>query len=258
MSTLNRTSNATKLPAFLTLPEVVEHSRFSIDTVRKAIKDGRLRASQPEGREYRVAAVDYLSWMAGLPPYGEDLGWNLDGTLITSTSPPERDPTAGVDPIVFLRLDLPANYEGNLPWEWDLVSLSFRQGFRVVGTVITVDRKAVLIRVVHPYSDLLIQHYGLGPRFCVKMAADMFGSLPLFSRGPTETLEQPEPVYGAAVADYIIALIGRAKSKNIRVIGNFNGIRIVADSSSDPKDVENLYWSEVKKDSLPPSKKESK
>lgn len=49
--------------AFFTLQEVAKISKFSEDTVRSAIKKNRLRASQPEGREFRISREDFLSWM---------------------------------------------------------------------------------------------------------------------------------------------------------------------------------------------------
>jgi excisionase family DNA binding protein len=53
------------LPFYMTLEEVAEHSRFSSNTVRKAIAEGRLKASQPEGRDYRIARGDFVAWMSG-------------------------------------------------------------------------------------------------------------------------------------------------------------------------------------------------
>jgi excisionase family DNA binding protein len=61
------------LPKYMTMPEVVEASRFSIDTVRKAIKEGRLIASQPEGREWRILRQDFDAWMGRKPPVTETL-----------------------------------------------------------------------------------------------------------------------------------------------------------------------------------------
>lgn len=60
------------LPKYMTMPEVVEASRFSIDTVRKAIKEGRLIASQPEGREWRIFRQDFDAWMRPLGAHASE------------------------------------------------------------------------------------------------------------------------------------------------------------------------------------------
>lgn len=57
-----------RLPEFLTIEDATHHSKFSSNTVRKAIVEKRLRATQPEGREYRISRADFLRWMEGDEP----------------------------------------------------------------------------------------------------------------------------------------------------------------------------------------------
>lgn len=154
-----------------------------------------LRMASPSSDEYRKIAqhMAQLGWggtktASGMlysrnsPSHGTEIQKALDAAILTEIPPPESDPSAGKGPIVFVRLDLPPGYEGGLPWEFDVIHMPFVKGFTVEGTVMKVDRKSVLVRVVHPHSDLLVQHYGPSTRFYIPMKADMFGGIPLFAR----------------------------------------------------------------------------
>lgn len=57
-----------ELPLFLDLEEVAKISKFSPNTIRKAISDGRLKAHRPEGKNYRISREDFLRWMSSTPP----------------------------------------------------------------------------------------------------------------------------------------------------------------------------------------------
>lgn len=187
MATMNLDPKAATLPLFMTLQEVAEHSRFSIDTVRKAIQKGSLVASQPEGREWRVCAADFVSWMHSTTNPKETAIEGLEHSIPAYMTDPRIDPIAGGAPIVFLRLDIPPDYEGILPRPWETLGLPFSGGTTLRGMVLLSDRKSALVRLTDLDAKYLQDKYGegTGTRFFLKMQSDMFSGLPLFvAAGP--------------------------------------------------------------------------
>lgn len=47
----------------MTLQQAADHSQFGIDTVRKAMKEGRIKATRPEGKDIRISREAFLAWM---------------------------------------------------------------------------------------------------------------------------------------------------------------------------------------------------
>lgn len=66
--------NADKIPAFLTLEDAASLSQFHVNTIRKAVKSGKLFAAQPDGREYRIEKQTFMAWMVRncVPPSGAE------------------------------------------------------------------------------------------------------------------------------------------------------------------------------------------
>lgn len=60
-------------PIFYTIKEAAEISKFSEQTLRRAIKENRLKANQ-KGREWRIASADLYDWLGQPDPNPETQG----------------------------------------------------------------------------------------------------------------------------------------------------------------------------------------
>jgi excisionase family DNA binding protein len=54
----------TPLPPFMTILEASEALRMHHTTLRKAVKEGRLQASRPDGRALRFTPEQLQQWLA--------------------------------------------------------------------------------------------------------------------------------------------------------------------------------------------------
>jgi excisionase family DNA binding protein len=52
------------IPPYLTIAQAVTFSHFSEPTIRKAISEGKLRATKPLARDARIERGDFERWMA--------------------------------------------------------------------------------------------------------------------------------------------------------------------------------------------------
>lgn len=52
------------IPPYMTIAQAVTFSHFSEPTIRKAISEGKLRATKPLARDARIERGDFKNWMA--------------------------------------------------------------------------------------------------------------------------------------------------------------------------------------------------